>query len=138
MGLWSYGTGSIVFKNQVEDDYYLIEEIMGRSCSPQVFENATFSYIREASNSRELFKFSNMKNEKNGLKRDITEKVPMKIRAIHIMFSKESEMLIKEEFLNAIFGLHEVFPVLQASFLFENDLGEKDSIILYRENFERN
>lgn len=93
MGEWFYGTVSIVFENQIENDYYLIEDIISRHVDEKLFYNTTFSYIREVSNLKPFEETTRYKGNKKyskydlGFKRNANEEVPLKIKGMHIMYT---------------------------------------------------
>lgn len=135
MGEWFYGSGSIVFENQVEDDYFLIEDIISRYVNNRFFLNTTFSYIREVS---DLKPFQTMKEKKEntepmgyGFKRNASEREPLKIKGIHIMYTSEDSAFTKGEYMKMLIGLNSIFPIKQASFVFDSNYGLKESISIF-------
>ncbi|MEQ2561295.1 hypothetical protein [Sutterella wadsworthensis] len=140
MGEWFYGTGSIVFENQIENDYYLIEDIISRYVDKKLFYNTTFSYIREISNLKPFEETTRYKGNKKyskydlGFKRNANEEAPLKIKGIHIMYTSENFAFTKPEYLKLIKGLHSVFSIKQATFIFESNLGFKETINLFSDD----
>lgn len=131
MGIWTRFTGTISFQHQVEDDIYLMEDLIGRYSDIKLFKGTEISYHRQVSSRQPSYEekplgLVNRKSElKDVFKRQPNELPSTRIKAITLN-NTNSENYVLDMYLtemkDVITGLNEIFPIEIATFVFDDDL----------------
>lgn len=131
MGIWTRFTGTISFEHQVEDDIYLMEDLIGRYSDVKLFKGTEISYHRQVSIRQPSYeeKPNGLVNRKSELK-DVFKRQPNELPSTRIksltLYNKNSENYVLDMYLtemkDVIIGLNEIFPIEIATFVFDDDL----------------